>query len=57
MYDHTQYCGKKHCFCHCLQVFSIAKILKNHVNDCFKINGKEMIKISQKGEFVRLKKK
>ena len=30
-------------------------MLKNHVNDYFKISGKEMIKMSKKGDYVRFK--
>ena len=33
-------------FCHyCLQAFSAAEILKRYVNDCFKINDKQIIKM------------
>ena len=31
------------------------KILKCQINDCFKLNGKQMIKISKNGERIRLK--
>ena len=48
MYDHTLFRGRKH-FCHyCLQAFSTEKILKSPVNECFKINGKQMIKMPEK---------
>ena len=39
----------------CLQAFSIAEILKDHNNDCFKIIGKEMIKMPKKGKYLILK--
>ena len=39
MYDYALYHGKH--FCYCLQVFSTEEILKHHINDCFKINGKQ----------------
>ena len=39
----------KKCFsCYYLQDFSTKKILKCHVKDCFKINGKQMIKMHKK---------
>ena len=41
IYDDTLQCGRKHF----LQSSSTAGILKSHVTDCFKINGKQMIKI------------
>ena len=31
------------------------KILKRHIKDCFKINGKQTIKLPKKGEHVKLK--
>ena len=34
------HCGRKHFCRYCLQASSTAEILKSHVNDCFKINGK-----------------
>ena len=55
-YDQTLHPGRKN-FCHyCLQDFSTEVILKCHGNECFKINGKRNIKMSQKGEYVRFKK-
>ena len=46
MYSHTLHLGRKY-FCRSyLQAFSTADILKRHVNDCFRTNGKKMIKIS-----------
>ena len=41
MYDPALYHGRR--------------ILKSHVNDCFKINGKQMIKMPRKDEYVRFK--
>ena len=55
MYDHIPRCGKKSFFHYCLQVFGTLEILKSHVNDCFKINGKQMIKVPKNGEYVRFK--
>ena len=54
MYDHTLYCGRKR-FCYCLQAFSTEKMLKCHVKDCFKINGRQMIKMPKNGEYARFK--
>ena len=56
IYDHTLHRGEKHFSRYFLQDFRIVKILKGHVNDCFKINGKQMIKMLEKGEYVRFKK-
>ena len=48
IFDHTLHRGKK-IFCHyCVQAFITAEILKNHARDCFKINGKQMIKMPKK---------
>ena len=55
MYDHTLHRGRKHLIRYCSQAFSTAKILKSHFNDCFKINGKQMIKMAKKGEYVTFK--
>ena len=55
MYDHTLHRGRKHICLYCLQAFSTAKILKSHVNDLFNINGKQMVKMPKKGEYVRFK--
>ena len=57
MYDHTLHGGRKN-FCRrfCLQTFSKEGILKSHIKVCFKINGKQRIKIPKKGEYVKLEK-
>ena len=45
----TYYIKEQNIFCrYCLQAYSMAEILKRHINDCFKINGKQMIKMPQK---------
>ena len=55
MYDHTLHRGRKH-FCHyCLQAFRTAEKLKCHIKDCFKINGKQTIKMPKKGDYVKFK--
>ena len=53
MYHHTLRRGRKH-FC-CLQAFSTREISKRHINECFKINAKQIIKMSKRSEYVRLK--
>ena len=55
MYDYALYHGKH--FCYCLQVFSTEEILKHHINDCFKINGEQMIQMMSKEDSnVKFKK-
>ena len=44
MYNHTLNGGRKH-----LQAFSTDKMLKSHINDCFKINGEQMIQMPKEG--------
>ena len=55
MYDHTLHCGRKHFCGYCLQALSTEKILKPHIKNCFKINGKQRIILSKKGEYVKFK--
>ena len=55
MYDYTLHGGRKYFCCYCLQAFSTEKILQCHVKDCFKINGKQMIKMPKNGEYARFK--
>ena len=52
VYDHTLHGGRKH-FCRCLQAFSTEEILKCHIKDCFKINGKQSFAMLKKGEYVK----
>ena len=54
MYDHTFHRGRKHFCCYCLQAFITEEIL-SHINDCFKINGKQWIHMAEKGKYVRFK--
>ena len=44
MYDHTLHRGRKHFCLYYLRAFSTVEILKNLVNDCFRLNGLQMIK-------------
>ena len=44
MYDHTLHRGRK-LFCpYCLHAFVTEEIVKRHIQDCFKINGKQRTK-------------
>ena len=55
MDDYTLQQGEK-AFCrYCLQAFSTEKLLKRHVKDCFKINGKQRIIMTKKEEYVNFK--
>ena len=53
MYDHAFHCKRKHFCRYYLQVLRAAEKLKRHVKDCFKINGKQTIKMPKKGEYVK----
>ena len=55
MHDHTLHCGRKHFCCYSLQAFSTEEILKRHIKDCFKIDGKQGIKMPKNGEYLKLK--
>ena len=55
MYDHTLHRGKKHFCRYCLQAFRTVEKLKCHIKDCFKINGKQTIKLPKMGEYIKLK--
>ena len=43
MYNYTLHRGKKYFCRYCLQAFSTEEILKPHIKDCFKVNGKQRI--------------
>ena len=47
-YNHALYRGRKHFCRYCLQAFQTAKKLKFHIKNCFKINGKQTIKMAKK---------
>ena len=55
MYNHTLHHRKKHFYCYCLQAFSTEEILKCHVEDCFKIDGKQKIIVPKKSEYDKFK--
>ena len=53
MYDHSLHCGRKHFCRYCLLAFITEEILKHHIKNCFKINGKQKIKMPEIGEYVK----
>ena len=55
MHNFTLYSGRKHFLRYFLPAFSTEEILNCHINDCFKINGKQMIIVTKGGEYVELK--
>ena len=55
MYNQTLHHDRKH-FCRfCLQSFNTAQILERRIDDCFKINGKKMVKMAKNWETVKFK--
>ena len=54
-YDHTLHRGRKHFCRYCLQAFSSEEILKSHIKDYFKNNGKQTIKMSENGKYNKFK--
>ena len=55
MYEQTLHRGRRHFCRYYLQAFRTAEKLKCHIKDFFKINVKQTIKMSKKGEFVKFK--
>ena len=55
MYDHSLHHKRKHFCCYCLHALITEDILKRHLKNCFKINGKKTIKMPKKGEYVKFK--
>ena len=53
MYDHSLNCRRKHFCRYCLHAFITEEILKHHIKNCFKINGKQKIKMPEIGEYVK----
>ena len=51
MYDHSLNRERKYFCRYCLQDYW----LKHHIEGCFKINGKQRIKMPKKGEYVEFK--
>lgn len=46
------YITKKHSYCYCLEAFSTAETLKNHVNDCSKLMVNKLFKIPKKKKLL-----
>ena len=55
MYNDTLHHGRKHFCRYCLQAFRTAEKLKCHIKLCFKINGKQTIKMPKKDEYIKFK--
>ena len=55
MCDKTLHRGRKHFCRYCLKVFRAAERVNCHIKDCFKISGKQTIKMPQKGEYFKFK--
>ena len=55
IYDHTLHCGEKYFYRYYLHAFVTQEILKGHIEDFFKINGKPRIIMPKKGEYVKFK--
>ena len=56
LYTIIHYIVEEKFFCHYyLQAFSAEEILKHHIKDCFKINGKQEIKMPKKGQHIKSK--
>ena len=55
MYDHSLHRGRKHFCWYCLHAFITEEILKCHIKNCLKRNGKQKIKIPKNGEYVKFK--
>ena len=49
MYNQMLHRDRKHFYRYCLQPFTTEQILERDIiNDCFEINGKQMIKMAKK---------
>ena len=55
MYDHSLRPERKQFCRYCLRTLNKEEILKRHIKDCFKINGKQIIIIPKKGKYVKFK--
>ena len=53
MYDYSLHRRRKHFCRYCLHAFITEEILKRHIKDYLKINGKQTIKMPKKGEYVK----
>ena len=50
MYDHSLHRVRKYFYGYCLHAFITEKILKRHIKDFFKIDGKQTFKMPKNGE-------
>ena len=55
MYIHSLHRGRKHFCRYCLHAFITENNPKRHIKDCFKINGKQTIKMLKKGQYIKFK--
>ena len=55
MYDHSLHRERKYFCRYSLHAFITEEMLKRHIKDCFKINGKPNIKIPKKDECLKFK--
>ena len=55
MYDPTLNLRGKQFSCYCLQAFSTKEILKDHIKDCFEINGKKKFIIPKETNMLNSK--
>ena len=55
MYNHTLLQRKRRFCRYCLQAFSTEAVLKFHIKECVKINGKQKIIMPKKGEYAKFK--
>ena len=55
MYNQTKHKERKHFCMYCLQCFSREDVLTEHKNNCISINGKQAIKMPEKGDKVYFK--
>ena len=52
MYDHTLHHVTKNFYRYFWYAFTTKEMLKRHIKDCFKINGKQIIIMPKKGKYV-----
>ena len=55
MFDHSLHSERKHFCRYYLQAFITEEILKRHIKDCFRVNGKQTTKMPKKSEYVKFK--
>ena len=55
MYVHSLHCRRKHSCCYYLHTFIAEDILKRHIKYSFKFNGRKIIIMPKKGEYVKSK--